>query len=157
MRVVTSPNLCKVCIEGLWHSLLGRVNLIDGVRQECEREQRSPSSSELVSQAPFSASGPVSSTTSWTKILILDVIPLAQFRVPLLSASESYTIRWSKNGQVLPAFTNQTRIELTDKGSLGLYSIEVRFATDEVRSDEDSLLVSEETYHVVKTCEEMHR
>ncbi|KAF8583338.1 hypothetical protein K439DRAFT_1653512 [Ramaria rubella] len=29
MRVVTSPNLCSVCLEGLWLSLLKRVSLID--------------------------------------------------------------------------------------------------------------------------------
>ncbi|KAE9396150.1 hypothetical protein BT96DRAFT_119349 [Gymnopus androsaceus JB14] len=33
MRVVTTPNFCSVCLEGLWHALLGegRVKLIDGL------------------------------------------------------------------------------------------------------------------------------
>jgi len=158
MRVVTSPNLCKVCLEGLWHSLLKDLNFVDAIHEKCERKQ-SPSFGGLSSQTSISASELTSSssTNQWKKMLSLDLIPLAQFRnEPLLSTSESYIITWSKDSKVLSAFTNQTLVELDDWDSVGVYDIEVKFTTDEVRSDERSLLVSSGTYEVVKTCAESH-
>lgn len=135
MRVVTTPNFCKVCIEGLWLSLLKRVNLIDNLTESCTRENLSG---------------------AWTKTLNLDLVPLAQFRdgedEPI--NSEAYTIIWEKDGVTIDEFANKTYISMDDKDSIGQYTISVEFSTDEVRVDKEGLLKSRLRHDVTRRCRE---
>ncbi|KAG5719244.1 hypothetical protein E4T56_gene13390 [Termitomyces sp. T112] len=138
MRLVTTPDFCKVCIEGLWLSLLRRVNLIDGINEGCE--QGASRSSE-------------SSTSGWIKILDLKLVPLAQFREPQSRVNESYTIKWWKDHKLLTEFTNQTRLIINGLDAIGTYLINVTFATDEVRLDKDKLLTTSYTYQISTVCD----
>lgn len=139
MRIVTSPNFCKVCIEGLWLSLLRRVDLIDDVKEGCEWRSKGDSSSV---------------EGSWVKTLDVELVPLAQFRDDDLQANESYTVRWWKDQTLLKEFTNKTRIEIDDEEAVATYSIGVKFATDEVRVDKEKLLSSAIKYKVTGRCKD---
>ncbi|THH02653.1 hypothetical protein EW026_g255 [Hermanssonia centrifuga] len=132
MRIVTTPNFCKVCAEGLWLALLQRVDLIDSAVAGCARD---------------SASG------QWSRTLDLNLVPLAQFRSDAVAPSESYTIKWSKDGLALEEFANKTRVELDDAEGRGLYLVEVTFATEEVLEDEEGLLTSRGAYLVIEQCD----
>ncbi|KAG6816998.1 hypothetical protein H0H87_000893 [Tephrocybe sp. NHM501043] len=136
MRSVITPNFCKVCIEGLWLSLLRRVDLIDDVKEDCEREMI-----DLESGDP-----------GWLKTFNLKLVPLAQFRSPQARANETYAIKWWKDNKLLKEFTNKTRIALSDSKAIGTYLISVAFATDEVRLDKDKLLSSSVTYEIKDFC-----
>jgi len=140
MRVVTSPNFCKVCLEGLWLSLLRRVDFIDDVVEDCEWRA--------------DLEGPSSSGT-WVKVINLHLLPLAQFRSASqeYSPSESYTITWTRAGRVIQEFTNQTRLEIDNEHAVGSYTIKVKFASDEIRA-ESPLLVSDLKYNVIRKCGE---
>lgn len=136
MRLVTFPDLCKACLEGLWLSLLQRVNLIEGVHEECIWTPASFS--------PFPG--------HWKKRLEVQLIPLARLRVEPISATETFTIIWTKDGQVLEDFTNKTRIEVDDGEALGTFSIDVKFATEEVRKDPHGRLTSRTEYTISHRC-----
>jgi len=142
MRVVTSPNLCKVCTEGLWLSLLHRVDFIDDVISGCKPSPSWPS--------------------EWLRTIDLQLIPLAQLRrfsnssSPNLDLKESYSITWSKNGQVLDQFQDQTHLEVDDVDGPGVYSIDVVFSTDEVRFDPEGLLTTGGEFNVLGHCSEAH-
>ncbi|KAF8073531.1 IgA peptidase M64-domain-containing protein [Lyophyllum atratum] len=133
MRSVTTPNFCKVCIEGLWMSLLRRVSLIDDIKEGCK----------------LGSSG--NGFVGLIKTIDVQLIPLAQFREAPVS-HESYIIKWWKGRTLLREFTNKTHIEIPDSDALGEYSIGVIFATDEVRVDKDKLLSTGVTYSVTNTC-----
>jgi hypothetical protein len=136
MRLVTYPNLCKACLEGLWLSLLRRVNLIDDVREECIwTPAPSPSTSGL-----------------WIRRLEIKLVPLAQFRLEPVSATETLTITWSKDGQVLESLSNKTRIDIDGRVSTGTFRVDVKFATDEVRKDPDRRLTSIGEYTITMRC-----
>lgn len=141
MRVVTTPDFCKACTEGLWLSLLRRVTLIDGIQETCERHAHA----------------------RVVKTLNARLVPLAQFRDtepkrgPLgasarVSAKESYTILWAKDGESLPEFTNKTVLTIDGARAVGTYTLHVQFATDEVRVDKDKLLASTLEYTVTEEC-----
>ncbi|KAG6902534.1 hypothetical protein C0995_015352 [Termitomyces sp. Mi166 len=138
MRSVITPDFCKVCIEGLWLSLLRRVNLIDDIEEGCEQGALKSSKS---------------STSGWIKTLDLKLVPLAQFREPQSRTNESYTIKWWKDHKLLMEFTNQTRLALNDVDAIGTYSISVIFSTNEVRLDKDNLLTAAYTYQISATCD----
>lgn len=131
MRIVTSPNFCKACIEGLWLSLLKRVSLIDDIQESCEQRPEGP-----------------------VKTLDLKLVPLAQFRADGAANKngESYTITWWKDQKVLKEFTNHTRLEIAGDDAVGTYAIGVKFATQEVRVDKDNLLSSGAKYEVTQNC-----
>ncbi|KZT11793.1 uncharacterized protein LAESUDRAFT_733773 [Laetiporus sulphureus 93-53] len=130
MRLVTTPNFCKVCLEGLWLSLLRRVDLIDNLRAGCIVDEN-----------------------AWLKrILELDLVPLAQFREEAVGVEESYTVTWKKDGKVLEEFANQTSISMDDALALGTYTVDVQFSTAEVRMDKNGLLRSQLEYIVDDTC-----
>ncbi|KAF9221527.1 hypothetical protein BS17DRAFT_710998 [Gyrodon lividus] len=120
MRSVVKPNFCKVCLEGLWLSLLKRVDLIEDLRLTCS----SPS----------------------TKMIEVDLVKLAQFREQPIKSAESYTIKWSKDGQVLENFTNRTKVEL--ENITGTYRVDVAYAIDEVRLDPQGYLKASRTFDV---------
>ena len=126
MRIVTTPDLCKVCLEGLWHSLLRRVDLIDDVDIGCSK--------------------------AGNMTVNLSLVPLAQFRTDAIAPVETYSIKWYKDGKILDAFTNAIRLELDNASALGHYIVEVRFNTEEVRIDEDGLLFSRSHFDVTHEC-----
>ena len=133
MRVVTWPNFCKVCTEKLWLNLLERVDFIEDVKESCVQN--------------YSSSG------GWSKVIDLNLLPLAHLRKTPVSADESYTITWKKDGSLLPQFTNKTRIELNDEIAIGEYTIKVKFATEEIRL-KSKKLVSGLHYAVKTKCGE---
>ena len=129
MRIVTSPNFCKVCTEKLWLNLLERVDLIDGVKESC---------------VPHSG--------GWSKVIDLHLLPLAHLRKKPVGRDESYTITWKKGSSLLPQFTNKTRIELDDsENAVGVYTVKVKFATEEIRV-KSKKLVSGVRYAVKTKC-----
>lgn len=131
MRLVTTPNLCKVCLETLWIKLLRNVTLIDNINETCDHQRADP--------------------TSLTKVLSVDLLPLAHLRKSPVVPKESYSILWKKDGNVLPDFINKTFVEVEDEKSIGSYTITVKFSTEEVRLD-SSRLESELKYDVRETC-----
>ncbi|KAG2131805.1 IgA peptidase M64-domain-containing protein [Suillus clintonianus] len=124
MRSVTKPNFCKVCLEGLWLSLLKRIDLIEEFRITCERDHH--------------------------RSFKVDLVPLAEFRESPVSSEESYRIAWSKDGKVLPQFANMTHIDVSDE--VGTYRVDVQFLTEEVRVDKDGLLSASRSFTVTETC-----
>ncbi|KAF9046373.1 IgA peptidase M64-domain-containing protein [Panaeolus papilionaceus] len=118
MRTVTTPNFCKVCIEGLWRSLLSKISLIDNLNSTCAWD---------------------SSSQSWNRELRLGLIPVAHLRAQAdHSASfpgEAYTVIWRKDGQLLPQLANQTTVRIPDEQSLGRYQVTVKFWTEEIRKE----------------------
>jgi hypothetical protein len=124
MRSVIKPNFCKVCLEGLWLSLLKRIDLIDNLRVMCGRDRH--------------------------RTFEVDLVPLADFREHPVSSEESYSIAWSKDGEVLPQFANMTHVDVSDK--VGTYRVDVQFSTEEVRVDKDGLLGASRSFTVAGTC-----
>ncbi|KAJ3729474.1 IgA peptidase M64-domain-containing protein [Lentinula raphanica] len=139
MRIVTTPNFCSVCLEGLWHALLSRVRLIDDL---------------IVSRTEESGMAGLDSKADKEKKVTIEarLVPLAQFRLDLaergshssdsvqlraLAEEESYFITWFRNDVALPAYENQTKIEVADEG---VYAIDVLFRTPEVRLDREGHL-----------------
>ncbi|KAJ7134230.1 IgA peptidase M64-domain-containing protein [Mycena epipterygia] len=123
MRIVTTPNFCKACLEGLWLSLLRGVNLIDDIEASC--------------------------TDAPTSTLNLHLVPLAQFRAAAVAGlNESYTITWSKDDAVLGEWTNKTQVDVGP----GTYAVSVKYATNEVKVDPDNLLSDYMEYTVSETC-----
>ncbi|KDQ62041.1 hypothetical protein JAAARDRAFT_29945 [Jaapia argillacea MUCL 33604] len=134
MRQVTTPNFCKACLEGLWLSLLSRVNLIDEIHAGCIK-------------APES-----SSSGAWRRTINLKLVPLAEYRDETVDAKESYHITWSRAGKVLDQYTNKTTILVDDEVGV-TYSTSVRFATEEVRVDEHGYLQSAQDFTLVSKCD----
>lgn len=134
MRIVTSPNFCKVCTEKLWLNLLERVDFIDDIKESCVQHH----------------------SGSWSKVIDLHLLPLAHLRKTPVSTDESYTITWKKDGNLLPQFTNKTRIELndSDESAIGKYTIKIKFATEEIRL-KSKKLVSGVRYTVKTKCGEV--
>jgi hypothetical protein len=134
MRVVTSPDFCKVCTEGLWIYLLRHVDLIDRVEQGCKEKDDG----------------------SWVTTLNATLVPLAQFRdgEPPNGVKETYTITWLKDGKELPSFTNKTVAEIEGSSAVGAYDLKVQFSTEEVKVDKDGLLKSDLQFNVAETCGE---
>ncbi|KAI0824018.1 IgA peptidase M64-domain-containing protein [Trametes gibbosa] len=131
MRIVTTPNFCKSCLEGLWHALLRRVSLIDDLRPTCTPSVSQPGTSE--------------------RTLDLSLVPLAHLRAHPVGVEESYTITWFKDGAIVEAFANQTRL-VDDGDAVGSYAVHVQYATEEVRVDKDGLLESTGAVFVGSTC-----
>ncbi len=130
MRIVTTPNFCKSCTEGLWHALLHRVDPIDALQPSCTRDA--------------SSGAPV-------RTLALSLVPLAHLREQPVDVAESYTITWTKDGAVVGAFANQTT--LVDAGdAVGSYAVHVQYATEEVRVDRGGLLTSTAAVFVGTRC-----
>jgi hypothetical protein len=137
MRAVTEPNFCKVCLEGLWLSLLKRVDLIDDVREGCQWDATSESEGK------------------WMKTLDLQLVPLAQFRRIPVDVQESISILWTKDGERLDAFMNKTSVILEDEDAVGRYVVDVKFATEEVRVDNAGMLTAKAVYIVERNCTEV--
>ncbi|KIK98977.1 hypothetical protein PAXRUDRAFT_823257 [Paxillus rubicundulus Ve08.2h10] len=130
MRSVVKPNFCKVCLEGLWLSLLKRVDLIEDIRLTC--------------------SGPDIKTAE------VVLVKLAQFREQPIQSTESYAIKWSRDGHVLEHFTNRTEVEL--ESTTGTYRVDVAYAIDEVRLDPRGYLKASRVFDVADgpSCARMY-
>lgn len=120
MRSVVKPNFCNICLEGLWLSLLRRVDLIEDLRVTC--------------------SGPSS------HVVEVNLVRLAQLRAEPIESVESYTIEWTRNERVLDEFTNLTNVELSSGD--GTYRVDVTYAIDEVRSDPRGHLRASRTFDI---------
>ena len=131
MRIVTTPDFCNVCLEGLWLHLLKRVDLIDDVVTDCVQDAKSG---------------------EWKRSINAHLVPLAQFRERAIAPSESYEITWSKNGKVLKEFANQTFVLLDDENGPGTYTLNVTLSTEEVRVDKEHLLSSGAHFTINKSC-----
>ena len=117
MRVVTSASFCSVCLEGLWLSLLKRVSLIDD----------------------FSVTLP---TSEEPVVLQISLVPFGEMRKPTTGVlTEFYTIKWEKDGEHLPQFTNSTKI-VVNESAHGTWRVFVRLHTTEVKVDINRLLES---------------
>ncbi|KAF7972035.1 hypothetical protein HWV62_19259 [Athelia sp. TMB] len=136
MRAVTTPNLCKVCLEGLWHSLLKRVDLIDDITDVC-----------LIHKG----------SAGWSRTLELRLLPLAQFREAPSLSSESYSIIWRKDGILLDEYKNKTRLSFPDGGAKGIYAVEVELTTEDVKIDKDNLLTAKAEYTIDTSCVDKHQ
>jgi len=125
MRTVANANFCNVCLEGLWRSLLKRVDLIQDLRITCPE----PSS----------------------RVVRVDLVKLAQFREQPVESAESYTITWTRDWRVLEELTNLTEVDLSDAG--GTYRVDVAYAVDEVRFDPRGYLHASRTFDVTpRSC-----
>jgi len=124
MRVVTSPDFCSVCREGLWLSLLRRVSLIDEF-------------SVTVPQKP--ETGPI--------IMDLTLVPLGHLREHTLPG-ESFAITWQKDGVSLPDFANLTRVTVGGDNMHGMWRAHVKLHTPEVRVDVYHLLEQTAEVHL---------
>ena len=128
MRIVTTPTFCKACIEGLWHSLLRRVELVDDIVLGCV----------------------VDANSTVYRTIDIKLLELAQFRKEPITHLESYVITWRRDGVDLEEFANATSIVFDD--TMANYSVHVQFVTDEVRVDPKGYLQSTSELEV-KLCE----
>lgn len=128
MRVVTTPNFCKVCVEGLWHALLRRINLIDDVK------------------LGWSTNGP----KSVLRNIELQLVALGQFRESPVPG-EVFIISWKRNGEDLPEFANSTSITVENEPAM--YTAEVQLVTPEVRADPHGYLRSTVEIEASAFCE----
>ena len=129
MRIVTTPNFCSACVEGLWYALLRRVALIDDLAPSCG------AGTQFERQ----------------RVLDLSLVPLAHLRDTPVDVEEGYAITWVKDGVEVPAFANQTRL-IDDGNAVGSYAVKVRYWTEEVRVDPEALLESVAAVTVTTRC-----
>jgi hypothetical protein len=130
MRKVTNTNFCKVCMEELWISLLRRIRIIEGITETCKEN---------------------ATTGVLQKVLLLELLPLAQFRPSNVAMKERYAVTWKKDGKVLEGLEDYTEIYIDNESAPGKYSVEVRFSTEEVRVHQGELTDSRE-YEVSSPC-----
>ncbi|KAL1748170.1 IgA peptidase M64-domain-containing protein [Schizophyllum fasciatum] len=128
MRQVTTPNYCNACLEGMWNNLLSEISLIDGVNETYE-------------------------ATNATKTLTVALVPLAQLRTEPVSAEESLTIAWTKDGATLDEAANTTSISFKREDAVGVYTVSVWYATSEVRTmDDEAYFKANATHEVTEGC-----
>ncbi|KAI5829045.1 hypothetical protein K523DRAFT_373203 [Schizophyllum commune Tattone D] len=126
MRQVTTPNYCNVCLEGMWNNLLSEISLIDNVTESCSGS---------------------------TKTLTASLVPLAYLRTEPVSAEESLTIAWTKDGIAIADANNQTSISLDGNDVVGVYTVSVEYATSEVRTrDKEEYFKATVTHEVTEGC-----
>lgn len=164
MRQVTSPNFCKVCTEGLWLSLMNRVDIIDQPSGYCHQDHHG----------------------RWKRTLEVELLPLAEYRSneTVVDKEEAYEITWSRTrGDIQPQSllssegmvwverrgalvqgkkevfyrsTNSTKLvldELRDDVQVGdIISVDVTFFTEEVKVDEDGFLSGGGDWVIRKRC-----
>lgn len=122
MRSIYSPNYCYACLEGMWLALLTPLSFIDNVTQTTLPDGSTQAS--------------------------LDLLPLAQFREIPIPHQEAYTILWygADRNVVLEEWTNQTTAQFAPR--VREFGVEVRFSSDQIRVDEDGILIQRERYVV---------
>ncbi|KAF9516512.1 hypothetical protein BS47DRAFT_1371740 [Hydnum rufescens UP504] len=111
MRLTTQSEFCKPCLEGLWLSLLTRIDLIDALRF-----RRIEHSSHLMAE--------------------LELVPLGKLRRnQSMLEGETYEITWRKGGNVIPSASNSTSLDFSPSDGDGVYEVDVVLHTPEVRRD----------------------
>ena len=126
MRQVTTSKYCNVCLEGMWNNLLSEISLIDNVTKSCSGS---------------------------TKILTASLVPLAYLRTEPVSAEESLTIAWTKDGIAIADATDQTSVSLDGNAAVGVYTVSVEYATSEVRTrDKEEYFKANVTHKVTEGC-----
>ena len=131
MRQVVYPNLCPVCIEGLWLHLLKRVDLIDDISVTC----------------PSAPNQPIS--------VGVELPSLAHLRKPEekhLGTEESYAILWKHDGVVVDPWTNSTIVEIRPGDAGGHWEVVVEFYTLEVRKDKRGYLLGQRNFTLAGVC-----
>jgi len=139
MRLVTSPNFCAACTEGLWLSLFRRVKIVDSFVGTCHP--------------------PDEHSDQHHKIMELKLLSLAQFRNASVLDNipkESYKITYSRfpGGEPLPEFQNSSSFVMNDDEVRTWFQIEIEFHSDEVRRDPDRLLRDNWILMSFDKCEE---
>lgn len=122
MRDTYSPDFCSACIEGLWLSLLRPLSFIDNITQTVL---------------------PDSSTN-----VTLALLPLAEFRQIPNQHQEAYTILWygADEDTVIGEWTNSTSALFAP--NITEFGVEIRFWTEQVRVDNDNVLVQKKRFPV---------
>ena len=122
MRLTTQSEFCKPCLEGLWLSLLRRVDLI-----------------EALDFRPDECSSRV------TVQLIL--VPLGALRQnQSLIEGETYEITWRKDGEVIISANNSTSIDFASSDPGEVYEVDVILHTPDVRRDDEGRLRSHRSF-----------
>lgn len=125
MRNMSQTALCPVCQEGLWHQLLRKVTLIDGVRIQCEKENVTVG---------------------------VDVVPLAQLRAPEARIEEEkYFVTWRRQGVRQVELDDQFGFERKIEQAWGEWKVTVEFVTPQVRVDPKGLLTAKQKF-TIKEC-----
>lgn len=106
MRNMTSTSFCSVCQENNWLEFFGKVRLIDDLQ---------------ASRGPQDVS------------VTLTTLKLGQLR----SASDpgAVEITWKRNGVEVPALANRLAWSLPTRDATGLWTVDVRFVSPEIRKD----------------------
>ncbi|RUS21350.1 IgA peptidase M64-domain-containing protein [Endogone sp. FLAS-F59071] len=122
MRNMSQTTLCPVCQEGLWHQLLRKVTLIDGVRIQCEKENVT---------------------------IRVDLVPLAQLRAPEARIEEEkYFVTWRRQGIRQVELDDQFGFERELGQAWGEWKVMVEFVTPQVRVDPKGLLMAEQKFTI---------
>lgn len=122
MRITNEPEFCSVCIEGLWMSLLSRVDPIDRMDASCAFDE---------------------TTGKWTRTLALELVDLTK--------SGAYELEWQKDGVTVPAWADQSTVEIAGDEE-GSFEVFVRFLTEEIRLDPNGYTRSNATFIVGSPC-----
>merc|ERR1740120_358605 len=77
----------------------------------------------------------------------LKAVPLAQFReTPVPGLTESYTVAWSKDGEVQSHLADRWTFTGIEAELEGNWDVELKFTTSEVRSDPTNLLTATKSF-----------
>ena len=126
MRIVTTPDFCSPCKEGLWLSLFTSISHLEGFAGECH-------------EADDSIDEPYMT-------IDMTLLPMGQFRVGDGNPPEGefYSIAWTRNEVPWPEFANMTGVIVRDSESSEtetlFITMDIELHTKEVRSDPDGLL-----------------
>jgi len=113
MRNMSSPRFCDVCLENMWLQFFRTVSLIDNITLTC---------------ADSSA------------VVVINVIPLAQFRTQSVQFEESYLLRWFHDDQYVPGLDNTYSWTREWSEAVGTWEARLQFTTSQVRHDPSNLL-----------------
>ncbi|KAJ3413056.1 hypothetical protein HDV05_008577 [Chytridiales sp. JEL 0842] len=116
MRNMTTPHFCSVCKEGMFLQLLQKVSVIDNVDTFCISERKVHTAK-------------------------VNVIPVAQFRPEgERIEGEKFEVTWYKDGVVQEGLKDMLEVDV--EGVEGMWEVEVKFVTPEIRYDPDNLTLA---------------
>ncbi|GAO49400.1 hypothetical protein SAICODRAFT_100589 [Saitoella complicata NRRL Y-17804] len=122
MRNMSRPTLCKPCVEGLWRSLMSRVDLIESVKIMTSKDEVSVS---------------------------LRTMHFGKFREDRNRiVGEELKVSWYRDNVRLPQFDDEFSVSGTSEHMWGNWAIEVELLTPEVRSDPNGYLKSETYFSI---------
>ncbi|KIY52404.1 hypothetical protein FISHEDRAFT_63788 [Fistulina hepatica ATCC 64428] len=145
MRQVTERDFCKVCLEGLWTTLLSRIDLIDDMSTKCVSNNEQGTLEQVLTLRTLALG-------QFRARSMLDIVPSGHAHASHHEAlrdyandvNESVVIRWFKDGQELERFANHSFIPV----SAGIYRADVSLVTSDVRLDKDGVLMSSRNFIV---------